>query len=178
MENNLTKHSRLVLRLVLTGTVFGGLAMAGCDDVNNLYVAKPVPAPVNLTLPKTITIHEFTNTRTFDEAGGVLGIDARVEALDSFGDTTKAFGDFRFELYKYKPDAPDPRGVRVMVWEEKLMDPKENRIHWDEINRAYQFKLECDNGLPVGDKFVLVVTFSSPFTERIFSKQRTFMAGQ
>jgi hypothetical protein len=193
-ENNLiTQFGRLprpaiVALAAISMMAFGGL-LAGCDGAGmsggftaapSSGASTPVPAPINLTLPKTVKIHEFTTTRTFDELGGIPGIDARVEALDAFGDTTKAFGDFRFELFKFKPNAPDPKGLRLGVWEEKLLDPKVNRTHWDEINRAYQFKLKCDKdcGLGVGDKYVLVVTFSSPFSNRLFSNPKIFVAGQ
>jgi hypothetical protein len=174
--------------LVPLAAAFAGL-LAGCDGANmpGMFAAvpssgasAPVPAPVNLTLPKTVNIHEFTTTRKFDESGGIPGIDARVEALDAFGDTTKAFGDFRFELYKFKPNAPDPKGLRLGVWEEKLLEPGANRTHWDESTRTYEFKLKCDQGcsLGVGDKYVLVVTFSSPFSDRLFSKPKVFKAGE
>ncbi len=174
--------------MVATATIASAGLLGGCEGgampgaivaAPSSEAATPVPAPINLTLPKTIKIHEFTTTRTFDEFGGIPGIDARVEALDAFGDTTKAFGDFHFELYKFKPNTADSKGLRLGVWEEKLLDPKVNRTHWDEINRAYQFKLKCDKdcGLGVGDKYVLIVTFSSPFSNRLFSKPKIFTAG-
>jgi len=61
-----------------------------------------LPAPLHLLLPRAISIHPFTGTRTFDKAGRVKGIDVRVEALDAYGDSTKAFGKFRFALYQHQ----------------------------------------------------------------------------
>jgi hypothetical protein len=136
-----------------------------------------VPAPLHLLLPRAIRIHPFTGTRTFDEAGGVKGIDVRVEALDAYGDATKAFGKFQFALYQYQSDSPSPRGPRVATWEEDLLDPEKNLVHWDSITRAYAFKLQWYRAIPVGQKFILAVDFSSPFTARKFA-ERVFVSGQ
>jgi hypothetical protein len=136
-----------------------------------------VPSPLQLLLPKAISVHPFTGTRTFDEAGGVKGIDVRVQALDTFGDATKAFGKFHFVLYQYQGDSPNSRGTSVATWEEDLLDPEKNLVHWDSITRAYAFKLQWYRAIPVGQKFILAVDFSSPFTQRKFA-ERTFVSGQ
>jgi len=136
-----------------------------------------VPSPINLLLPRKIRIHPFTGTRTFDQAGGIRGIDVRIEALDATDDSTKAYGDFRFELYAFRPNSLDPKGKLLAVWDVSLSKPQENLLHWDSIIRAYKFKLQWDQPIPVGRRFVLVAIFSSPFTERLFD-QRVFVAGQ
>ena len=162
--------------------------IAGCRDSrwnwNNLGFKSPappefrkVPPPIDLLLPRVIRIHPFTGTRTFDESGGVKGIDVRIEALDSYGDATKAFGDFRFELYAFLANNPDPKGKRLSTWEVPLLKPKVNLTHWDNITRTYEFKLLWDDPIPVGERFVLVAVFSSPFGERR-SDQRVFTSGQ
>ena len=136
-----------------------------------------VPYPVSLMLPKSIHIHPFTGMRTFDEVGGVRGIDARIEARDAYGDTTRAFGDFRFELYSFRPNSLDPKNKKIASWDVSLLDSKDNNLHWDGITRTYKFKLQWDQPIPVGQQFVLVTVFSSPFTERLFS-ERVFVSGQ
>ncbi len=176
----------------LAAAVWAALALsAGCNGgrFSMTSPAKPavsahpelvdvkVPAPLQLLLPKAIRVHPFTGTRTFDEAGGVKGIDVRVEALDAYGDATKAFGKFNFALYQYQANSPNPRGPRVATWEEDLMDPEKNLIHWDSITRAYAFKLQWYRAIPVGQKFLLAVDFSSPFTARKFT-ERVFVSGQ
>jgi len=135
-----------------------------------------VPAPVNLLLPKGIRIHPFTATRSFDEAG-TKGINVRIEVLDHFGDSAKAFGNFRFELYEYISGGAKTKGRRINVWVVELMDPKKNLLHWDSITRAYEFKLELEKTIPPGRRLVVVAVFSSPFTERLFD-EREFVAGK
>lgn len=139
--------------------------------------AQQVPAPVNLLLPKAIRIHPFTGTRTFDQAGGVKGIDVRVEALDGFNDPTKAFGQFNFALHQYVQGNPDPKGKRIATWEENLLEPGKNIQHWDSITRTYEFKLQWYHAIPVGSRFVLSVSFTSPFSERKFA-EHIFVSGQ
>ena len=137
---------------------------------------QPVPKPIDLLLPRDIRIHPFTGTRTFDEARGLKGLEVTIEALDAYGDATKAFGNFRFELYEYRPSNQDKRGRRVAVWEESLLKPEKNLIHW-QVHKVYQFRLQWDRAIPVGRRFVLVAVFSSPFTERLFD-QRVAVAGK
>lgn len=154
----------------------------GCDgpvSASNIQPAsaEPVPYPVSLLLPKSIRIHPFTGTRTFDEAGGVRGVEVRVEAIDHYGDSTKAFGDFRFELHTYKPNSPDPKDRRIALWRVTLSDAEQNIVHWDNITRTYKFKLQWDQAIPVGRRFVLVTVYDSPFTERLFA-ERVFVSGQ
>jgi len=136
-----------------------------------------VPSPIDLLLPKSIRIHPFTGTRVFDQAGGVTGIDARIEAIDGYGDANKAFGQFRFELFRFKPNSRDPKGRRLAVWRVAADSPKNNRAHWDSITRTYQFKLAWDESIPVGQKFVLLAVFDSRFTDRLMD-ERVFVSGQ
>ena len=143
----------------------------------NPKVDQPVPAPIDLLLPKEISIHPFTGMRAFDDAGGVKGIDVRIEAKDSYGDTTRAYGDYRFELYTFRPNSTDPKDARIAAWDVALADPLANRIHWDHITRTYKFRLQWDQPIPVGQRFVLSVIFSSPFTQRLFA-ERVFISGQ
>ncbi len=143
------------------------------------YAQIDVPQPVNLLLPKSINIHPFTVTRTFDKAGGIRGIDVRVEAFNSFHEATKMFGSFRFEIYTFKANSLDPKDALSGIWEIKpsLLDPKENLRYWNRSQQMYEFKLQWDKPIPVGQKFVLVTVFTSPFTHRL-TAQRVFTSGQ
>ncbi len=138
---------------------------------------RPVPDPIKLLLPKAIRIHPFTGMRTFDETGGIKGVDVRIEAIDSYDDAAKAFGSFRFEMYHFVPNSLNPKGKRIAVWAEDLLQPRKNLLHWDKITRTYEFKLQWDEPIPVGQLFVLEATFDTPFSERLFD-QRVFISGQ
>ncbi len=139
--------------------------------------AKEVPEPIDILLPQKIRIHAFTGMRVFDENGDLKGIEVRIEAKDGFDDSNKAFGDFIFELYRYRGNNVDPKGERIAVWEEHLLDPYDNLKHWHSISRTYRFKLHWDKPITTGQRFVLVAIFTSPFTERLFDEY-VFVAGQ
>jgi hypothetical protein len=150
------------------------LLAAGCDG---RPATTGVPAPVNLLLPHQIRLHPFTGTRTFDQAGGVKGVEVRVEATNAFGDSTLAFGDFRFELYQFRATSPDPKGALLHHWELSLQDVDANMLHWDRITRSYVFKLQWTKPIPVGQRFVMAVSFASPHTERLYA-EHVFISGQ
>lgn len=154
-----------------------GLALAALLCGCRTPVGGIVPQPIDMLLPKEISIHPFTGTRVFDEQGGIKGMDVRIEAKDSFGDATKAFGQFRFEMYDFRPQNPDPKGAMLASWDVNLIEPKDNLVHWDNITRTYQFKLQWAKPMAVGRWFVLVAVFSSPYHERLFA-QREFISGQ
>jgi hypothetical protein len=166
-------------RLTTIGLVAAPLAAllfcVGCNG--GPAPATEIPEPISLSLPRAVSIHPFTGLRRFDEAGGIRGIDVQIEMSDSFGDSTRGFGDFRFELYTYQPGTPDPKGQRVATWNESLMEAEKNALHWDRIKRLYEFRLQWDRPIPVGREFVLVAVFDSPYTPRLFD-ERVFVAGQ
>jgi hypothetical protein len=138
-------------------------------------IKEKIPEPIDLLLPEEIVIQAWTGTRVFSEAGGINGIDVRIQAKDHFGDFTKAFGSFRFELYHFRPGV-DPKGERIAVWNEDILSAAQHREHWDKYLPGYQFKLGWSQPIELGRKFVLQVTFDSPWTERLVT-ERTFTAG-
>lgn len=145
---------------------------AGCQPKAE---TQSVPYPISLLLPKEIRVHAFTGTKEFDNK--TKGIEVHIEAHDAYGDATKAFGEFRFELYAFRPQNPDPKGKLLGTWTEPLYDAKTNALHWWSVSRTYIFKLQYDQPMTQGQEFVLVAVFSSPYTPRLFA-QRTFTAGQ
>lgn len=156
------------------GLAAGVLALAGgCDGPwlgPRLAGGSPqriqAPKPLDELLPVEIRLHEFTNLRPFGEDDNSSVLDVRVYAKDSFGENCRVFGQFRFELYHYKPTSADPKGGRIAVWNADVASPKANRRHWD-MHRSYHFKLKLNRSLPAGSKYVLVATMDSIFTERL-----------
>ena len=166
-----------VFALTLSSVLIGGCEMFFPKPGAQPPSAEVVPEPINTLLPTQIRIHPFTGTRVLSEKGDIKGVDVRIEAIDAFGDANKAFGLFRFELYQFKPNSPDPKGPLMAVWNENVEDFKANRRHWNSISRTYQFKLAWNHPIPVGQKLVLVAVFQSRFTERLFA-ERIFVSGR
>lgn len=150
----------------------------GCDSRPAFH--SDVPRPLHLLLPREMKFHFFTKTnRTFDEqTGGVRGMEVYLQMLDAYDDANKAFGTFRIEMYSHDAHAEDPRGKQVAIWTIDLADAEKNLKHWDGNARAYRFKLEWARGVPVGQKFVLVAVYSSPFRKDRLTAQQVFISGE
>ncbi len=153
----------------------------GCDNGSRIFKGgqpshvEQIPAPIDLLLPKTLEIHPFTQTASFDDSPG--GIHARIQARDAFGDPTKAFGTMRFELYDFKTQNQNQRGARLGQWEISIAQPDRNLTHWNRHFRSYEFKLGSNIAFATGKQMILVATFISPFTPRL-STERRIIAGE
>ncbi len=134
------------------------------------------PAVNEMLLPETIQISGQTGWRQLGEAGGVQGIEAQIEAIDQFGERTKASGTFQFELYTHRDHQADPRGKRIAFWAVDLTTVEPNVEYWDRLFRAYRFPLSWDKPIPTGRKVVLQVRFSTPGGKRLFA-HRVLVSG-
>ena len=154
------------------------ITITGCDIRTKGYdtsTAQEIPAPINLLLPQTIVVHPFTQTNTFGQES--FGLHVRVQAKDYYGDPTKAFGDFRFELYDFRHQHQGKKGKKITQWEVALSKPGTNVVHWDRHTRSYEFKLSMDQPIQEGTQMILVVVFTSRFTPRLIG-EREIVAGE
>ena len=155
-------------------------ALAGCTPTpkggsHSMDMGRSVPPPIDLLLPRTLEIHSFTQIETFEQGQG--GIRARVKARDAYGDGTKAFGRFRFELYGFQPHRQNKRGPRLADWEINVSHPEQNLVYWDRHTGSYEFKLGWNQRVPTGQRLILVAVFSSEFTPRL-TAEREIVAGE
>lgn len=133
----------------------------------------PVEAPPREELfdPVRMRLHPvFTQVRDWSGDGNPDGFEVLVEMLDSFGDTTKAAGRVRFELYDYRPFNPDPRGDRLVAPYEGRLDTAEQQLaHWSRPSRAYTFQLAYPR-VQASRSYVLLATFEQPDGKRFFDQ--------
>jgi hypothetical protein len=127
---------------------------AGCPGPDN------GPDVHRMLLPQSIQVSGQTGWRQFGEAGDVEGIEAQIEAIDHFGERTRAFGTFQFELYLHRDHQADPRGKRIAFWAVDVTTTECNLEYWDRLFRAYRFPLRWDKPIAAGRKLVLHVRFS------------------
>lgn len=170
-----TKNFRFIGWLCLAGAVCIGVGCAPKGSRSDMDAATPVPPPLDLLLPKTLEIHSFTQTETFEQKQG--GVRARVKARDAYGDGTKAFGRFRFAVYQYVPQRQDKRGSKLADWEIDVSQPEQNLVYWDRHTGSYEFKLGWDQRVPAGTKLILEAIFQSEFTPRLIA-ERDIVAGE
>jgi hypothetical protein len=149
--------------------VLVALAVSGCCTDPPVGEVQ-VPEPINLLLPREIRVHPFTEIH---RASGdrPAGVDVRVEAVDSFGDTTKALGTFRFEVYTFRAGNTDPKGRQLAIWDIPVASGETNLLHWDSITRTYSFPLEWNVPIEGESRFVVVGVFTSPFTPRLMHER-------
>lgn len=165
---------KLASRRILAMIVAAAIAMIapGCEDgvrkfddfMNPGHQRQTVPYPINQQLPKEIRIHPSIKFKTVDQARGTKAIEVFVEALDSDGDPTKAYGKFIFQLCI----ANSKQGA-IATWDKgmDLSAHDKNRMHWDRIKQKYAFRLNFDQQLPPGQQLILIATYNSDFTPRL-----------
>ena len=148
------------------------LASAGCgqlsghfgrtstadNDLNKLSAySRFAPDRINI-MPLT----EFINTDNVRQ----ISIKPYVSLLDSFGSQVKSPGIFRFELYQRALRSAEPKGKRVVIWEDiDLTEPAVNHEYWRDFLRAYEFDLPFE--MDVNQSYILQVTCQCPNGRRL-----------
>ncbi|MBC8471022.1 MAG: hypothetical protein H8D56_16245 [Planctomycetes bacterium] len=145
------------------------LAAAGCgqltgrtskadNDLNKISAySRFAPDRINI-MPLT----EFINTDNVRQ----ISIKPYVSLLDSFGSQIKSPGIFRFELYQRALRSAEPKGKRVVIWQDiDLTEPALNHEYWRDFLRAYEFDLPFE--LDVNQSYILQVTCQCPNGRRL-----------
>ncbi len=155
--------------LVMMVGALGSAMLAGCDsfgmDGRGDLVAQE--DAVKLLLPRRIKIEPFTRVKSFDEDEIPDGIEVRLRPLDRFGDPIKIVGALHFELYTYRKAAADRKGEQLQFWQVSISTPQDQRRYWDRTSQMYEFPLAWEGIPPPTDQCVLLVTYESPWTERL-----------
>lgn len=172
---NMKRYLLVSMLLPAAALALSAGLLGGCNQsVPAGYVE--IRPPLSLTLPHTIRIHPFTGLRVIDDQGQ-RGLEVRVEALDAYQDTAKAFGKFRFELHVFRPMSSDIKGARIESWEADITNARTNVVHWDPITRSYVFKLRLNDSIPTGRELVLTASFESPYSiSRLFAADYRFVS--
>ncbi len=110
--------------------------------------------------PMAMRLHPvFTQLRDWTGDGKPDGIEALIEFQDALGDPAKASGNVVFEVYRYRPGYPDPRGERVVPPFVASIDTlASQRDHWNRTSRGYSFQLAWPE-ISTGGTYVLSAAF-------------------
>jgi hypothetical protein len=143
------------LRLCCLSLILAPGILAGCDS-------SPKIAREEAFGPSKVRIHPtFTQVKDWNGDGGVDGVEAVVELLDSFDEPTKASGTMLFQLSEYKPADPNPADRQLAdPWRLPIETRDQQVAHWNTALRAYTFQLPRAK-LDRGRTFVLDVTFET-----------------
>jgi hypothetical protein len=143
-----------------------GVISVGCAGNR----ADPTRAVSMLAPTKASFQDTFTRAADWTGDGRTDGIEATVELVDAFGDTTKSAGRFVFELYAFDPQTPGFRGRRLInPWIADVNTPSLQRLRWNATTRAYTFRLES-TAVREDARYVLTVTFEPVNGRRLFDE--------
>ena len=159
---------------IIVTTLWAALAAcAGCH-------APPIDRDMNaqrrvlsLLMPSSIeVIGPFTRVKSFDDDATPDGIELllrAVNALDNPG--LMIVGDVRVELYEHVPASGDRKGRMLEEWRIALQTAEDQRMYWNQLTQMYEFRLGLDvSGMAEADKYVLLVTYTSPFGSHLIDE--------
>jgi hypothetical protein len=128
------------------------------NDRNKLSAySRFAPDRINI-MPLT----EFINT----DNNRQISIKPYVSLIDSFGSQIISPGIFRFELYQRALRSSEPKGKRVVIWQDiDLTEPALNHEYWRDFLRAYEFDLPFE--MDVNQSYILQVTCLCPNGRRL-----------
>ena len=155
-------HSRAVAGLCLCTAL---LIQAGCASRSPRPDPSrgPVSTPVGTVSdtgwpfwPSDMRIHPLTQFVN-DRKTGELVIEARVEFIDPYGHTCKAFGQIELALHDADPEQfnANPAGT----WPEDLTDLELNQIYFDDVTGTYLLRLEISEIIEVPQQAQLRAAF-------------------
>lgn len=117
-------------------------------------------APYSAARVDILPLTEFT------QGQNASGITVYVSLADSFSCQRKSPGVFRFELYNKLLRSTEPKGKRIVIWDDiDLTDPAKNNLYWQDFLRAYRFDLDFEP--ENGTEYILQVTCTCPDGKRL-----------
>jgi len=140
----------------------------------------PAPEWATLFAPRSLVIGFFTQSKNFDDVPGQDGLEVRLQALDAFGDPTKAVGSYRIEVFQRRTHTGEQRGGRLGHWFVSVLDADANRRYYDPVDRSYVFPLLWDKAIPPGTAVIVQATYYPPggFTQKLFAQRLIRIGGQ
>ena len=106
-----------------------------------------------------VDIIGLTSIKQSTEKPNTSTISAYVNLLDAFDSSFKFPGTFRFELYQFVPRSSQPKGKRIIIWDDyDLKYAAANNRYWNDFLRAYHFELDFESNSLEKGAYVLQVT--------------------
>ncbi len=168
--NSCSVYGRHRLKTIASSILILGAfwVVAGCASPPRT-VADPTRQDwLRMLLPSRIEIVEpFTTVKSFDDDATPDGIELRLRAVNFLDhDGLMIVGEVRVELYEYIAASADHKGRQLDRWQMQLGTEQDQRTFWNSSIQMYEFHLEIDPArVPVADKYVMLVTYTSPLAE-------------
>ncbi|MEM9914553.1 MAG: hypothetical protein AAF911_06310 [Planctomycetota bacterium] len=160
----------LVLALVLTIACLSG-GLMGCEPKG--VDRRPINPDTNAEAgwqPQAVALRIYPSTRFVREQGTPM-LEARIEMFDQMGDSIKASGQLRFELFAAGSAPGIDVGRLLYSWDIGLMGLEEQQRYYDPITRAYLLRLRLDSEAITRREVLLRVTFQVGDETRLIDEQ-------
>lgn len=155
--------------LLLLGTVAPAMLLGCAADGSHARTDSPeMAAYVQLVMPAQIKILEWTKPVSLAADGNADGVEAVLEARDSFDDLTKVVGTLHFELRTRR--LSDRMGTRVAFWPVEINSVETMRMYRDPLSRFYRFPLQLDQGPLKPGRYALMVWLLLPTGQRLLDE--------
>jgi len=159
------RHARfvqlnLILLICLSGCASPPLELG--DSAEREMLALLMPGRIEIVRP-------FTRVKSFDDNATPDGIELLLQAVNSLENPGLMIaGRVRVELYEYVRASGDQKGRRLEHWNIDLTTADQQKAYWNGLAQMYEFPLGIDAAkIPPADKYVLAVTYTSPFGEHL-----------
>lgn len=121
--------------------------------------------------PRSIQVLPFTKPRSFDADDIPDGLAVSLRPLDAAGDPVKAYGNFMFELYSYRPASTDHRGQLLQTWNQQINNLEDQKKFWERVTATYEFQLSWEGSpIPPQQRYILAASYQAPGSERLFAE--------
>ena len=120
--------------------------------------------------PKAVALRIYPSTRFVREQDTPI-LEARIEMFDQMGDSIKASGQLRFELFAAGHAPGIDVGRLLYSWDIDLLTLDEQKRYYDPITRAYLLRLRLDSSAITRREVLLRVTFQVGDEARLIDEQ-------
>lgn len=120
--------------------------------------------------PEAEALRIYPSTRFIRENGTPM-LEARVELFDQMGDSVKASGRLRFELFAGSSTPGVEAGRLLYSWDIDLLTLEDQQEHYDPITRAYLMRLRLDSTEITRSDVLLRVTLQRGNEDRLSDEQ-------
>jgi len=158
------------LAIGFTFALVGGIH-AGCEAKGPDRRPGPTSSDIETGWqPEAVAMRIYPSTRFVREQNTPM-LEARIEMFDQMGDSIKASGRLRFELFAAS-NAPGIEAGRLLYsWDIGLLGLEEQQRYYDPITRAYLLRLRLDEVSITRRQVLLRVTFQSGNDARLTDEQ-------
>lgn len=148
----------------------GGFSLGPIDD---FFKGGPWANPSDATTgvwsskPQSVSVYPGSRYVTQD---GKQFLETAIELRDDMGDSVKAPGKVRFELYQ--AGTGEALGPHLYTWDIDMLTAAEQSTHYSRVIRAYTFRLGLDNFDVQRNPTVLLVRFDMVDGQRFSTRER------